>query len=242
MPSKIGKKPIYVIVYEKISSLIHSGVYKPGEKLPGEVMLSKEFNVSRASLRQALLILKENGIIYNKQGNGNFVTNRTNKYINGLERLTGIPRSLSKEPMRDDLIEIVYEHPGKYLKGKLEIESSSTIIITCHKKYFTEDDISCYSVYILPIEVLTELNVNLDIEADVSKFMETLVEHSVKSSIRIVFTEAGIFLEGVLGVPLNSKIVMIEETMYDTHGNVIASNRHSMLPRYFDYSVNRNKS
>lgn len=53
--------------------MIVEGVFKPGDALPPERQLAKEFGVSRASLRQALAALEVRGLINSRQGGGNYV-------------------------------------------------------------------------------------------------------------------------------------------------------------------------
>ena len=67
------KIPLYVTVYETISEWLKEGKYKPGDKLPGENILAEQLNVSRGTLRQAMLLLQEDGFIVNQQGRGNIV-------------------------------------------------------------------------------------------------------------------------------------------------------------------------
>ena len=57
------KIPLYVTVYETISEWLKEGKYKPGEKLPGENILAEQLNVSRGTLRQAMLLLQEDGSV-----------------------------------------------------------------------------------------------------------------------------------------------------------------------------------
>ena len=49
------KIPLYVTVYETISEWLKEGKYKPGDKLPGENILAEQLNVSRGTLRQAMV-------------------------------------------------------------------------------------------------------------------------------------------------------------------------------------------
>lgn len=46
----------------------------PGEKLPSEQALRKQFDVSRQTVRRALEVLEEQGLTYGQQGKGTFVT------------------------------------------------------------------------------------------------------------------------------------------------------------------------
>jgi GntR family transcriptional repressor for pyruvate dehydrogenase complex len=60
-------------VTEKLESMIVEGVFKPGDTLPPERQLARDFAVSRASLRQALSVLESRGLILSRQGGGNYV-------------------------------------------------------------------------------------------------------------------------------------------------------------------------
>ncbi len=60
-------------IVEQIEGLILDGVLQPGEKLPVERELARQFNVSRASLREAIAILESRGLIASRRGEGTFV-------------------------------------------------------------------------------------------------------------------------------------------------------------------------
>nr|WP_183317378.1 FadR/GntR family transcriptional regulator [Chelatococcus caeni] len=60
-------------VYHSLFSRISSGDYPANQKLPPEKQLSQEFDVSRPVLRAALERLRSEGLIYSRQGAGNFV-------------------------------------------------------------------------------------------------------------------------------------------------------------------------
>ena len=50
---------------------------KPGDKLPTERMIQQNFGVSRQTVRSALKVLIERGLLYNVQGSGTYVAERT---------------------------------------------------------------------------------------------------------------------------------------------------------------------
>lgn len=53
---------------------LSSGAFQVGDRLPSERELSKELNISRASLREALTTLKVLGIIETKESEGSFLS------------------------------------------------------------------------------------------------------------------------------------------------------------------------
>ena len=70
-PIKVTK--IYEQVIQQIKDMIADGTLKSGDKLPTERELVEKFNVSRASIREALRSLESIGIVESKQGEGNFI-------------------------------------------------------------------------------------------------------------------------------------------------------------------------
>ncbi|WP_246849656.1 FadR/GntR family transcriptional regulator [Rubellimicrobium arenae] len=69
----MGRKSLADVVFDRMHRAIKSGAYKPDERLPTEHELSAEFEVSRPIVREALRRLREQGLIYSRQGAGSFV-------------------------------------------------------------------------------------------------------------------------------------------------------------------------
>lgn len=67
---------LYVDIYKKILSDIQCGVYRENTPLPAEEKLCKKYNVSRTTLRRALMLLKDADIIYTVKGNGAYIKPR----------------------------------------------------------------------------------------------------------------------------------------------------------------------
>ena len=61
---------------EALTQAIESGTYRPGSPLPSEPVLSEQLGVSRPTLREALRLLEERGLIARKHGKGTFVRER----------------------------------------------------------------------------------------------------------------------------------------------------------------------
>ena len=64
-------------VYQLLLTRISNGEYAPDHKLPSEKELSDQFDVSRPIVREALERLRNEGLIYSRQGAGSFVRLRT---------------------------------------------------------------------------------------------------------------------------------------------------------------------
>ena len=65
---------LYLDVANKIEELIKSGEIRPGERLPSERNLAVNFDVSRPTIREAMIALEIAGLVEIKTGSGIYVT------------------------------------------------------------------------------------------------------------------------------------------------------------------------
>lgn len=75
---KVFAVRIFEQAVEQIRSLIEGGELAAGEKLPNEQELSRQLNVSRSSVREALRVLEAEGLVEVRRGSGTYVTLRPN--------------------------------------------------------------------------------------------------------------------------------------------------------------------
>ncbi len=62
--------PAYAAVVDRVRRAVALGVLVPGDRLPSERDLAAQFNVSRASVREALRILEVQGLVQIRPGRG----------------------------------------------------------------------------------------------------------------------------------------------------------------------------
>ncbi|MET9346200.1 GntR family transcriptional regulator [Streptomyces termitum] len=86
------RRPV-VALYERIADAVHDGTYPPGSTLPSEPRLAAELGVSRPALREALLLLQEDGLLTVRRGVGRTVNARPPRrgfeHLQPLEDLVG---------------------------------------------------------------------------------------------------------------------------------------------------------
>lgn len=75
MLKPVEKQRVAEEIVEQLRTLILTGQYAPGSKLPPERELSKRLGVNRASLREALKKLEHLGLVRIRQGDGTRVQN-----------------------------------------------------------------------------------------------------------------------------------------------------------------------
>lgn len=99
---------------EAVMELIARDELKAGDKLPSEAELAKLFNISRPTLREALKLLEQDGLILTTHGRGRFLsaaaTLRVERPITAYESITSMLRELGYRP-QTRLISL-REHPA----------------------------------------------------------------------------------------------------------------------------------
>ncbi|MGI5281721.1 GntR family transcriptional regulator [Nonomuraea polychroma] len=68
-----GPVPIYRVIVNAIKDDVAAGQLKPGQMLPTEAELGEIHGASRLTVRRALAVLREEGVIYTVRAEGSYV-------------------------------------------------------------------------------------------------------------------------------------------------------------------------
>ncbi len=98
---KIIKKALYHDVLGFLQDDIKSGRYSPDEKIPSENELAREFSVSRVTLREALRVLEDDGLIVRRHGSGTFVRDKRTVPIQDLSSIVSISTIFKRAGLED---------------------------------------------------------------------------------------------------------------------------------------------
>jgi GntR family transcriptional regulator len=71
-----GPEPIYRQIADYIAGRIDAGELQPGMKLAAERDLAEEYGVAYLTVRRAIRLLRERGLIVTSVGRGNYVARR----------------------------------------------------------------------------------------------------------------------------------------------------------------------
>ncbi|MCB1969809.1 MAG: FadR family transcriptional regulator [Geminicoccaceae bacterium] len=77
-------------VHEQLLDRIRAGVYPLDSRLPSEIDLAAEFEVSRPIVRSALARLREEGLVVSRRGSGSFVASSSETGTGGYMQLKSV--------------------------------------------------------------------------------------------------------------------------------------------------------
>lgn len=102
---KRSSVPLYAQLKQLLAERIEQGIYKAGEKIPTELALCAELELSRPTVRQAIAELVAEGILVIKKGKGTFVCAEAPRVV--LDDFDGYRFSFlaGAQPREDDFLD-----------------------------------------------------------------------------------------------------------------------------------------
>jgi len=123
------EKPLFKQLRDVVLQMIEEGKYKPGDLLPSERELAEEYGISRVTVRQALNSLVQDGIIFKKQGKGNFVA--TKRIETKLDSLLGFVEEFVIKNMKCQvsIVKQGYETAPPEIASAMQVQGASEIFL-----------------------------------------------------------------------------------------------------------------
>lgn len=136
---------------EKFRENMASGIWKPGERIPGEIELAQAYCVSRSTIREALHILQEQKMIQKRNGVGTFVTSTQPVIENPLLRLDSVGKMIAAAGCEAKSVEykVVHELAEAQIAKILQIESQEAIVVLNRGRVADERPVA-YSYNFMP--------------------------------------------------------------------------------------------
>lgn len=228
--------PSYVAIYSALYSDIVSGVYPNGVLLPSETALSKKYSVSRNTLRQALTVLNEDGLIQKRQGLGNLVIYDP-QAPPPMDRILNPMLHFAKEEI--DAIDISYNYgsPTEIAQRKLDIRVTE-MVLAANSVYFMGNRPAGHAFMQIPVRQIDALGID---EGD-AECISSLITHriferaaSANLSIRLIHAEQNI--TGFLKIAEHTPIIYIEEILMDADQVGIARCKFYFIPEKYEISI-----
>lgn len=230
------KIPSYVAIYNMLYSDIINGLYKNGTQLPSETDLSDKYEVSRNTLRQALTILAEDGLISKHQGKGTFVTCKAEEDVVANSGIINSIIQCCKEEIDEIDISYNFAPPTDIAQQKLNIKASE-IVMASNNIYLVDKLPVAHSFIQIPVKYIKNCNINLNSEEEVSKLInKTIFELATSAKVSVKLVQAEDNITSFLKIKLDEPIIYIEEILYNELHESIARCKLYFIPDKYDLS------
>ncbi|EOD01210.1 GntR family transcriptional regulator [Caldisalinibacter kiritimatiensis] len=149
--------PLYRQIANKIREHINHGDYSYGEAIPSEIKLSKEYGVSRVTVRQAIDTLVNEGLLYKVQGSGTYVKEAKIEHnIYTVQGFTEEMRRLNKEPV-NKVLEFKMEEPSDKIRQILKLQTGEMTFFVGRLRYVDNIPVVLEKTY-LPVKLFPDLS------------------------------------------------------------------------------------
>lgn len=213
--------PYYLQIYNGLKAKIESGVYKPGEMLPSENQLVEEYGVTRATVRNAINKLKEEGKVHTLKGKGSYVNSP--KIIQELNKIYTFGKQFYEAgyDIESEIIETYIEDCNEFIQNILQLNTKEAVIVI--KLLRRLDGIPA---------VLQTMYLPTKISPDISSFdpnIESIYEflerkygvHVIKAKEYLEPIVADEYCSNILNVEINTPLFLTERITYAEGGSPV---------------------
>lgn len=221
---------------------IETGALPPGTQLPPEPDLASELGVSRATLREALRLIEDEGLVTRTRGAGTFVAVRP-RLSNNLADNFGVTDAIRAAGMRPGFEETAtrFEPASAAEAERLAVAPGADVAVV--ERVRTADGRPVvFSVDVLPAALLggranlPELLAHGSVYEVMERELGTAIHHGVAGIHPI---RAGAAVAGKLRVPRGALLLYLDQVDYDEDGRPVLSSHEYHVADAFEFTVVR---
>jgi GntR family transcriptional regulator len=236
------KRPSLVdVVRHGLLDDLMNGTLEPGAKLPNENELADRFSVSRATVREAVLLLEQAGYLSRRHGSGTYVTNapRSRHALDTTVSYTAMIRDAGHEPSETVLEKLlrIADEPERGLLGLVPGEH----IVEIERVRLADGRPVIYSVDRIAEALLGDLAADA-LDSSLYLILGSVGHAVVRATAELLPTLADAKLAGLLEVKRGSPLLHIDQVDYDARGRAVMLSQEWHVPDAFEVIVNRRSS
>lgn len=231
-------QPAYVTIHDDIKEKIDQGFWKIGDRLPSERDLAEVFDVSRMTLRQAVTLLVDEGILERRVGSGTYVASRrVQEKMRGTTSFTEIIKSQGKVPS-SHLVSYQKKLASQTEREKLNL-SKTDFVVQMERVRYADDLPVVFEVATIPEKVIKTFN-----QTEITEhFFQTLTDNGFeigKSQQTIYAKNASERVSDFLKIPKGQAILALTQVSYFTDGQPFEYVRSQYVGDRFEFYLENN--
>ncbi len=212
--------PLYVKIREVLRTEIINGNLKRGQKIPSEDELAARYGVSRMTVRQGILDLIDEGLLYRRQGLGTFVA--FPHIERDHTRLTNFFESARQKGIQvaQKILDVQVVPARRKIAEALDIPVGEAVIHICALRYANYVAVTLHDSYI-PEKLFTPiLSENLE-DTSLWDLMEKYGYRVKRAIQKLEAREAGPEIARLIGIDPAAPILYKERKIYAEDGTPV---------------------
>ncbi len=205
--------PLYVQLKELIKENILKGQWKEGEKIPAEYDLMEQYQVSRATVREAIDELVKEGLLVRKHGYGTFV--RKLRPSLGFEPLISLSYALETFGMVSH--NVILEHgfipPDQKLLKQAKWKDLEKVYFLKRLRFVDDIPIALESSYFLP--EIGQILQSRNLESSLARILIEEVQLEVKKVEQVLLPRPATDEEKkLMNLPSSAQVIEMQRWIY----------------------------
>ncbi|KXT76547.1 GntR family transcriptional regulator [Streptococcus sp. DD12] len=230
--------PAYIQIHDRLRDEIDKGEWRIGSRLPSERDLADDFGVSRMTMRQAIGLLVDEGLLERRRGSGTYVVgSQVRETMRVTTSFTEIVKSQGRTPS-SRLISYERVHPNEQEVKNLGITAHSYIIRMERVRYADQMPV-VFEVAAIPEKFIK----NMDKESITSHFFQTLGDNGYqigKSQQTIYAQLASQQVAEYLEIQQGDAILGLRQMTYFTDGQAFEFVKSQYVADRFEFYLENN--
>lgn len=229
------------VVQEILSGIEFGNLVRDDGLLPSETELSRRFDVSRATIREALSKLDQRGIIYRRHGVGTFVSPQQPVLEAGFEQLESIHTLAQRIGLKTYMgeAEIVERDATPFDAERLEIKPGTSVLSVTRAILAGTQPIA-YLIDVVPTTFLRKSDLGESFNGSV---LDILIQHNdpvlSHSNTNISTEAADLPTARKLHIQRGDMLLKLDGQLYSRDGRIVDYSLSYFVPGYFRFHVVR---
>jgi DNA-binding GntR family transcriptional regulator len=226
--------PLYFQVAEQFERAIIDGTIAPGERISNEIALAAELGLSRPTMRQAIQVLVDKGMLVRKRGVGTQVVHGKIRRSVELTSLFDDLSAAGQKP-RTDVLSVGKIPADEDMARELQLVKGADVWSLERLRWVDREPLALMHNYI-PVDVVDLEAVDLGETGLYAHFRDCGILMRVARQ-RIGARGATAEEAQVLGERKGAPLLTMQRTAYDNAGRAVEYGRHAYRPDLYAFEL-----
>ncbi|GIH24234.1 transcriptional regulator [Acrocarpospora phusangensis] len=222
-------------------SQISDGRLQPGQRLPSEPVLARQYGISRPTLREILSGLEADGLVRRVHGVGTFVAQQRPRVETSLDLDIGVTEAVlaAKKHLGIEVLRARRESAGAWIAGVLGLDPDDQVFAV--ERVIRVDDVpAAHALDVIPWDLLVRRGSPEYDGGSIYRFLERDCGiHLVGGVVEVTAALANTKMSAALGCRRNTPILRLDQTERSADGHPVLVSREHYVPGVFNLTVRR---
>ena len=211
--------PRYKEIAIALKKKIVEGDFNEGELLPDQESLAKIYNTSRVTVRKAIQLLIDEGLLYTRRGSGTYVRTNIKKNITDVTQMNSVFGTSIQEGVEvtSKILRFEVRFPTDYEFETLKIKRTDPVYDIKRVRYVKEEARSI-ETSIMPLKYIKDLDENI-LKSSIYNYIREKLGYVISAAQRVIIASKANELDSEeFGIEVGDPILETNQVVFFDDG------------------------